>query len=155
MESEISGEGHGACEPEVETARSDHFPDAFRSAFFEVEGHVGVLSTVFGEEASKKVTGGRADVSDTEFAFFALGCASDRFECGVMLIEESTGFAEEGGAGFGEANAFAVAVEEDGAERFLHFFDGSAEGGLGDPKSGSCFGKAEFFGDGEEVSELP
>ncbi len=120
-----------------------------------MDGDFGVAASVFGEDAAEEMAGGGADVSDAEFAFFALGGAADGFEGGLVLLQEGAGFAEKNGAGVGEADSLAVPVEEDGVELIFHLFDGATEGGLGDAESGGGFGEAEFFCDGDEVFELP
>ncbi len=136
VKAEISGEGDRASEAEVESARCYHFPHAFWGSFFEVDGDFGMTMAVFGEDASEEMACGWSDVSDPEFAFFAQSGSADGFQSGLMLFEERARFAEEGGSGVGEADAFAVTVEEDGAEEAFHLLDCSAEGGLGDPETG-------------------
>ena len=120
-----------------------------------MDRHFGVAASVFSEDATEEVAGGWADVSDAKFAFFALRGAADGFKGGQVLINERAGLSEECGSGFGEADAFAVAVEEDGAEFVLHFFDCSAECGLCDAEAHGGLGEAKFFGDGDELPELP
>jgi hypothetical protein len=120
-----------------------------------VDRDFGVAVAVFSEDAAEEMAGGWSDVSDAEFAFLALGGAADRLESGLVLFEECARFAEKGGTGIGEADPFSVAVEENGPEVVFHFLDGATERGLGDAQAGSGFGEAEFFGDGDEVSELP
>ncbi len=119
-----------------------------------MDGDFGVSASVFGEDATEEMAGGGTDVTDAEFALFALGGATDGFEGGLVLLEEGAGFAEENGAGIGETHSLAVPVEEEGIELVFHLLDGATEGGLGDAQAGGGFGEAEFFGDGDEVSQL-
>lgn len=139
VEAEIAGEGNGAGESEGEASVCDHFPDAFGGSFFEEERNFWMEAPVFCEEAAEEVASWRADVADTEFAFFAAGGTLDGLEGGLVLFEQGSGFCEEGGSCLGEAHAFAVPVEEDGAEVLFHFLDGAAEGGLSDAESRGGF----------------
>lgn len=69
-------------------------------------------------------------------------------------MEKEGGFAEEDGAGRGEADMVSAAFQDGDAERGFEILDGTADGGLGDAEAAGGGGITEFLGDGLEVSEM-
>jgi NitT/TauT family transport system substrate-binding protein len=140
-----TGDGGG------EAIFGDHFPDAFGRAFFEVNRDAREPALIFGEKTAQKGFGGRADVAEAKFAFFAGGGPADATKGFFELLEKLGGFAQENGAGGREAHVMTAAFEDGGAEFGFELLDGAAEGGLGDVQTFGGAGKAEFFGHGAEV----
>lgn len=143
-----------AGEADREPPVGDHFPDPLGGAFFEVNGHPRVAAAVFGEDPPEERAGGRADIAEPEFAFFAGGGAPDAAEGLFETFEKDAGFLEKHGAGGGEAGGPPVAVDEADAEVGLKLLDGAAQGGLGDAEASGGAGETEVFGDGLEIAQV-
>ena len=146
MDEDRPGEGGG------ETIFGDHFPDAFGGALFEMERDEREALAVIAEERSEERLGGRADITEAQFAFFTGGGADDAAADFIDLLEQAGGFAEEDGSGGGDADPMAGAFEERDAEGMFELLDGAAEGGLGDVEALGGAGEVEFLRDGLEVA---
>ena len=144
----------GAGDGGGEAAFGDHFPDAFGSAFFEVEGDAGVAVAVFGEDLTEECLGGGADVAEAQFAFFAGTGALDALETFLETFQQEPGFMKENGAGRGQTHVVTASFEHGGAEEGFEVLDRAAEGGLGDAEAARGLGIVQVLGDGLEVAQV-
>lgn len=69
--------------------------------------------------------------------------------------ESPAGATEEDGSGIGERDADGVTLEEDEAGFLLEVLDLFAEGRACDAEAVGGFAEVQFFGDCDEVSEVP
>ena len=109
---------------------------------------------VFGEQTSEERRGGRPDVAEAKFAFFARGRAANAADRIIELFEEKFGFAQENSAGGRETDVMPAAFEDGGAEESFELFDRAAEGRLGDAQTARRGREAQFFGHRLEILEV-
>ena len=97
---------------------------------------------------------GRADQADVDPARFAASHVADDAHCLVGLVEGGPYLFQKHGAGFGEFDAAFRAQEEARAQLLLDGLDLLAQGGLGDTEFFRGAREVQFFGRGDEITEL-
>lgn len=97
--------------------------------------------------AADGVTGADAELAAVQgIGFQELVFAfSDQVYGGFNVFQENFSFG-------GELDTFGAADEEGLVQLFFQYFDGLADGGLGDEELFGCFGKAQ--GDGDVVKDF-
>ena len=135
-------------------AFGDHFPNALRSAFFQVDSDARVALSILAQETSKKGLGRRPDITQAQLAFFAGGSAANAPHGFLPLFQQERAFPKEHGPRRGETDVMAGAFEHGGPEGAFQLLDGAAQGGLSDAKAPGSAGVAQVLRDGLEVSEV-
>lgn len=134
------------------TTFGDHFPDALRGAFLEMDRDARETLAVIAEKCAEEWLGGRADVTEAKFAFLAGGGAADAAGNVIDLVEEEANFVEEDRPGWGDAHHVAGALQDFSAQGAFELFNGAAKGGLCNMEPLGRFGETEFLSDCLEIA---
>lgn len=128
-----AGESHG------ETTAGDHFPDPFRSAFFENDSDPREALPVFQKQRSEEGASRGADVAEAEFTVFTGGGPADSAQRFFQTVEKEAGLLEQSRTCGGKANAAPIPVHEAAGEFEFEFLNGATQCGLGDAQSACGF----------------
>jgi len=107
---------HRASDCAGQPAFRDHFPNAFRCSFLEVNRNERVTLSVVVEQGTEKWLRRRTDVAETQFAFFSSRSAAHAPNRFFHVLENERDFSEQHSARWREPDVMPCAFQHARAE---------------------------------------
>jgi len=146
---------NGARDGGGQSAFGNHFPDTFRRAFFEVNSYEWITLAILSEQSTEEWLRGRADVTETKFAFLTGSGAPDAANRFLPMLQQQFRFTHKHLAGGRQAHLMPRPLEDTRTQRRFQLFDGATQGRLRNMQPPGGPREAQVLGDGLKISEMP